>query len=360
MAEARKRRKSDDVRRANQVIRGRTVWLMAIFGVATFLLLFWKLFDLQILRHEELESKAVSQQTRSSVVNADRGTIYDASGNILAISSTAETIFLSPKEINDALNDEKNPVTWTKGWPVMGIDRNGDLCGEPVSVYRKPKTASPVTVVNPVESDEFDSTTLGLQWQWHANYQQKFGMPTSNGFFRMYTHKLSPDFKSLWEAPNLLLQKTPADTFTATSKLTFAAKKEGQYGGIIMMGRDYSALVVRRVGNEFQLQQLTCYGADHGKTEIVKTLATFQPSAADKIDYDPAIYRTIYLRLKVSEGAKMTFAYSLDGKRYKACGDEFLMKEGKWIGAKFGFCAEEPAGKGVMGFMDIDWIRIDK
>ena len=52
MAEARKRRKSDDVRRANQVIRGRTVWLMAIFGVATFLLLFWKLFDLQILRHE--------------------------------------------------------------------------------------------------------------------------------------------------------------------------------------------------------------------------------------------------------------------------------------------------------------------
>ncbi len=253
-----------------------------------------------------------------------------------------------------------NPVTWTKGWPVMGIDRNGDLCGEPVSVYRKPKTTSPVTVVNPVESDEFDSTTLGLQWQWHANYQQKFGMPTSNGFFRMYTHKLSPDFKSLWEAPNLLLQKTPADTFTATSKLTFAAKKEGQYGGIIMMGRDYSALVVRRVGNEFQLQQLTCYGADHGKTEIVKTLATFQPSAADKIDYDPAIYRTIYLRLKVSEGAKMTFAYSLDGKRYKACGDEFLMKEGKWIGAKFGFCAEEPAGKGVMGFMDIDWIRIDK
>ena len=48
------------------------------------------------------------------MVNADRGTIYDASGNILAISSTAETIFLSPKEINDALNDEKNPVTWTK------------------------------------------------------------------------------------------------------------------------------------------------------------------------------------------------------------------------------------------------------
>ena len=48
------------------------------------------------------------------MVTASRGAIYDASGNILAISSTAETIFLSPKEINDALNDEENPVAWTK------------------------------------------------------------------------------------------------------------------------------------------------------------------------------------------------------------------------------------------------------
>ena len=82
MAEARKRRKSDGARQANQVVRSRTAWLMLIFGVITFLLLFWKLFDLQILRHEELESKAVSQQTRSSVITASRGTIYDRSGEV--------------------------------------------------------------------------------------------------------------------------------------------------------------------------------------------------------------------------------------------------------------------------------------
>ena len=81
MAEARKRRKSDGARQANQVIRSRTAWLMLIFGVGTFLLLFWKLFDLQILQHEELESKAVSQQTRSSVITASRGTIYDRGGD---------------------------------------------------------------------------------------------------------------------------------------------------------------------------------------------------------------------------------------------------------------------------------------
>ncbi len=107
-------RKDESIRRANRVIQSRTFLLMLIMGIGMFVVLFFKLYSLQITRHEELQAKAVSQQTRSSVVTANRGTIYDASGNILAISSTAETIFLSPKEINDALNDEKNPVTWTK------------------------------------------------------------------------------------------------------------------------------------------------------------------------------------------------------------------------------------------------------
>ena len=107
-------RKDESIRRANRVIQSRTFVLMLIMGIGMFIVLFFKLYSLQITRHEELQVKAVSQQTRSSVVTANRGTIYDASGNILAISSTAETIFLSPKEINDALNDEKNPVAWTK------------------------------------------------------------------------------------------------------------------------------------------------------------------------------------------------------------------------------------------------------
>ena len=107
-------RKDESIRRANRVIQTRTFVLMLIMGIGMFFLLFFKLYNLQITRHEELQAKAVSQQTRSSVVTASRGAIYDASGNILSISSTAETIFLSPKEINDTLNDEENPVAWTK------------------------------------------------------------------------------------------------------------------------------------------------------------------------------------------------------------------------------------------------------
>ena len=103
------RRKSDAARRANQIIRRRTVLLMALFGVVTFVMLFIKLYQLQILRHDELEGKAVAQQTRSSVISASRGTIYDANGKIMAISATAETVNLSPKDIADYMTtqDEK-------------------------------------------------------------------------------------------------------------------------------------------------------------------------------------------------------------------------------------------------------------
>ena len=251
------------------------------------------------------------------------------------------------------------PVTWKDNWPVMGKVPTKGYCGEPYLTYRKPKSEQSV-LVNPVESDEFNEPRLGLQWQWHANYNQLYGQPTSYGFFRLYNNKLSENFVNLWEAPNLLLQKTPADEFVVTTKVRVAAKQEGNYGGLIMMGRDYSALVIKRVGEAFQLQQLTCIGADKNKKETVEVLADLQPTEKDKINYDPALYEELYLQLTVHQGGKMTFAYSKNGKKFTAVGKEFTMKEGKWIGAKFGFVAEQPYGKGVVGFMDIDWVRISQ
>lgn len=242
------------------------------------------------------------------------------------------------------------PVDWTTGWPIMGKK------GEPVTTYTKPKSSSDV-IVNPVENDEFNASTLGLQWQWHANYNQFFGMPTAFGTFRIYTHKLDEGAVSLWNVPNMLLQKTPADKFTATAKLRFTSKAEGQFGGLIMMGLDYSALVVKRVGKEFQLVQLTCKGADKGKAQTETVLATLKPTAEDKTDYKPAIHEDIYLQLRV-DNSQLQFAYSLNGKRYTDCGTVFQMREGKWIGAKFGFISAETDQKADRGWVEADWIRI--
>ncbi|MGI5954058.1 penicillin-binding transpeptidase domain-containing protein [Dysosmobacter sp.] len=101
------RRKSDAARRANQVIRSRTVLVMVLLGVCTFVALFWKLYDLQIRQHEELQEQAVSQQTRSTVITASRGTIYDRNLTPLALSATAETVFISPKEIEEYVTSQE-------------------------------------------------------------------------------------------------------------------------------------------------------------------------------------------------------------------------------------------------------------
>ena len=247
------------------------------------------------------------------------------------------------------------PVTWKDNWPVMGKVPSKGYCGEPYETYKMPKAASHVNM-NPVESDEFNKPKLGLQWQWHANYQQWFGMPTSMGVMRIYTYKSNA---TIWNVPNLLLQKTPADNFTATAKLQLTAKDQGQMGGIIMMGLDYSALVVKRVGNEFELQQITCHKADKRGEEEVKVLATLKPTSVDKIDYQPAIHESVYMRMVVKAG-KMQFFFSKDGKKYAQVGDEFTMREGKWIGAKIGMVAKEPGGKANRGWIDVDWFRVTK
>ena len=114
-------RKDENIRRANRVIQTRSFVLMLVMGIGMFVLLFFQLFDLQIVRHEELQSKAVNQQTRRTVVTASRGTIYDRSGNIMAISASAETVILSPLEIDRAVNDKDDPVTWTKDSLAAGL-----------------------------------------------------------------------------------------------------------------------------------------------------------------------------------------------------------------------------------------------
>jgi len=250
------------------------------------------------------------------------------------------------------------PVTWKDNWPVMGKMPKSGYCGEPVETYRKPKTSASVAVCNPAESDEFSSTKLGLQWQWHADYKQLFGMPTNSGVMRLYTYKLKSS-ETLWDAPNLLLQKTPADEFTVTTKIRFASKTNNQYGGIVMMGRDYSALVVERKGDKFELQQRTCIKADSKGKEEVSAIATFKPTEVDKKDYKPAIYLDIYLRMIVKDG-KCQFAYSTNGKSFKTVGSEFKMREGKWIGAKVGFVSEETNAKSDAGWIDADWFRVTK
>ena len=55
----------------------------------------------------------------------------------------------------------------------------------------------------------------------------------------------------------------------------------------------------------------------------------------------------------------VSFAWSQNGKKFQDCGQQYQMKQGKWIGAKFGFLAVETNPKVDRGWVDADWIRIE-
>lgn len=252
-----------------------------------------------------------------------------------------------------------NPMKWVNDWPVIGVDKDGDGCGDPVSRYRKPKTDKTYPIETPVESDEFDTRKLGLQWEWHANYQDVFGFTTNMGYARIYGHELSPHFKNFWEVSNLLMQKFPAEEFTATAKLKVSAKDDGQLSGLIIMGLDYSWIGVEKQGEKFLLKQAVCKDAEQGNLEQVSTLAVLEPSRKFEAGLFPNYEREIYIRVHVDKGAYCRFSYSLDGRKFTEAGTLFKARQGKWIGAKVGMFSVTPHGK-ERGWVDVDWFRVEK
>ena len=252
-----------------------------------------------------------------------------------------------------------NPMKWVNDWPVIGVDKDGDGCGDPVSRYRKPKTDKTYPIETPVESDEFDTRKLGLQWEWHANYQDVFGFTTNMGYARIYGHELSPHFKNFWEVSNLLMQKFPAEEFTATAKLKVSAKDDGQLSGLIIMGLDYSWIGVEKQGEKFLLKQAVCKDAEQGNLEQVSTLAVLEPSRKFEAGLFPNYEREIYIRVHVDKGAYCRFSYRLEGRKFTEAGTLFKARQGKWIGAKVGMFSVTPHGK-ERGWLDVDWFRVEK
>ena len=255
------------------------------------------------------------------------------------------------------------PMKWKDGWPVIGTDPDGDGCGEPVLAHRKPDVGRTYPVCTPQESDEFDGYTLSPQWQWHANINEKWAYYAGNqGFVRLYSYPVVPQYRNLWDVANLLLQKTPAPNFTATMKLTFSPTKQykGERTGLVVMGMDYAALVLENTAGELTLSQVVCHGADKGQPEQVNASVGLKES-------------TVYLRVKFGcDGRKIAqsegghdllvtcdFSYSTDGRTFSPLGTTFQAREGKWIGAKVGtFCTRPAIKANDGGWADVDWFRI--
>jgi len=241
------------------------------------------------------------------------------------------------------------PMKWINNWPVIGNDEDGDGIGEPVITYQKPNVIKQSKVLTPAESDEFNDFNLGLQWQWQANplATWSFLNPTK-GTLRLYSMKIPDSAKNYWEVPNLLLQKFPAEVFTAPTKLHFTPnlKLENEKTGLIVSGLSYVNIAIKSKKDGIYLVYTTCKEADKGKSEIEQVLTKVKQS-------------DIYLRLSVTEGAKCVFSYSFDGNNFTNVADVFQAEPGKWIGAKVGlFCTREQQINDS-GYTDVDWFRVN-
>ena len=239
------------------------------------------------------------------------------------------------------------PLKWIDDWPVIGLDPDGDGTGEPVSTYRKPNLGKSWPIATPQDSDEFNANELGLQWQWQANPGTHWAFPAGGlGFLRLFNVPLPDGYRSLWDVPNLLLQKFPAPEFTATTKVTFTPRTDDEEMGLIIMGLDYAYLSVKKKPEGLLISQTIVKDAESG--------GKGKESAAQALKDN-----TFYLRVKVSKNAICAFSYSSDGKQYSSIGEAFTARKGKWIGAKVGLFAIRTGITREMGYADFDWFRVE-
>lgn len=240
------------------------------------------------------------------------------------------------------------PMTWKNDFPVIGIDKDSDGAGEPVLSYRKPNVGKVLPIVTPPDSDEFDSAKLGLQWQWSANPSVVWAFPfPAKSVLRMNSVALPENYKNLWDLPNLLLQKFPAEKFTVTIKVNLAPRFEGEKFALLVMGLDYAYLGVTKRNGKVYVSQSTAKDADKGTAET--------ESAPIELKN-----KEFYLRVKISENAMCQFSFSDDGRNFQTVGEIFKAREGKWIGAKVGLFFSRSAKFNDAGTADVDWFRFEK
>lgn len=240
------------------------------------------------------------------------------------------------------------PVSWKDGWPVIGADEDGDGTGEPVLTYKKPNVGQTYPAAVPQTSDDFNQTTLGLQWQWHAAPRQAwYSLKAKAGQLRLYAAPVPAYEGNLLYAGNLLLQKFPAPAFSATTRLELHADAAGERAGLVVMGNDYTYISLEKAegGNRVAVYEW--------KRVAQRFLP---PREVAGVDTDAS---TVWLSLRVNDDATYSYTYSLDGKQFKDIGLRSKAEPGGWIGAKAGLFCLTPGIISTRGYADFDFFRVE-
>ena len=270
------------------------------------------------------------------------------------------------------------PMRWrSDGWPVIGEDPDGDGVGQPVASWTLPAAAAPAAPYGqPLSATPYG---LPLEWQFPALPSAYWSMALPDGGIRLYSVEQAQD--GLWDCPNLLLQKFPAERFTVTACLSFRPNPalRGEQAGFMVSGNDYATLRLTDTEDEALLEYVTCPDAHKGGKEQARVLATLpyryealphgrESKNVPLVKYPDVPERTLWVKLEVRPrpvdgdvpAAECRFFWSTDGKRYTAVGGDFTAQPEMWIGAKFGFYCNRFAPKNDAGWLDIRQLRVSQ
>lgn len=231
------------------------------------------------------------------------------------------------------------PVRWQDDWPVIGRDDDGDGRGKPVLVHRKP-ALPPQVPAAPTTSDEFESSTLGLAWQWSANPEERwYSLTQMPG--ALWLAAQAARGPNLHTSPNLLLQKFPAEEFSVTTRLSVAA---GTRAGLVVYGASYAWLGVE-------------FGAS-GARVVLRQCADKAPTAAEREEFAADLPAgPVELRVTVRAGARCEFSYRGAGEaEFRVVPWPFAARPGRWIGAKAGLFCQQTGD--APGGVTADYFRV--
>ena len=246
------------------------------------------------------------------------------------------------------------PMHWENDWPVIGVNKNGNEYGEPVMEYYKPdigKSSEELAdtdrypVCEPDTSDDFSSDTMGLQWQWNANFDQSWYSLRNPGL-KLNAVPTTP-LRPLGDTRNILLQKWPAPEFSCVTKLDISDIKDGDTAGYISLGMNYSAFIIEKCDGKlaaYHVKGFQDFDCDGAYTEEQKEEVQIEglEDNTENVYIRYTVKRTgtqdhyeLGLPVLGAPVEETTIEVSLDGKKYTNP-LTIPAKAGRWVGMKNG------------------------
>jgi beta-xylosidase len=230
------------------------------------------------------------------------------------------------------------PVQWRDDWPVMGEPVDGQTYGKPVTGGPVPVVVATAKQPRLQDSDEFSSTTLGLQWEWNHNpVDAAWSLAARPGWLRLRALPAG----HLVTSRNTLTQILQGPAMTTTARVDIAAMSEGQRAGLAMFGSRPSWIGAVR---------------EQGITRIVFSAEGVETTAL------PTTSAIVQLRVRVGTDQRALFAYSLDeGAQFTELGQPTELRFAWWKGARpalFTYVKSPPGTAALSGHVDVDWVRV--